>query len=122
MSEEEKGVASMKEAPTSEHVKVDLLKPRMRNVNATVKIISKGEAREITLRRDYTVHSIAEALVGDETGGVLLNLWDKQIYEFDENDVVEIRNGYTSLFRGFLVEYRKTRNSGEGGQGYRGGQ
>jgi replication factor A1 len=112
----------MKEAPTSEYVKVDLLKPRMRNVNATVKIISKGEAREITLRRDYTVHSIAEALVGDETGCVLLNLWDKQIYEFDENDVVEIRNGYTSLFRGFLVEYRKTRNSGEGGQGNRGGQ
>jgi len=82
--------------------KVDSLKSRMRNLNVIVKVVSKGEAREITSRRDRKVHSVAEALVGDETGCVLLNLWDDQINEFDEGDVVEIRNGYTSLFRGYL--------------------
>lgn len=87
---------------TLEYVKVDSLKPRMRNVNVIVEILSKGEAREITSRRDYTVHSIAEALVGDETGCVVLTLWDHEIREFNENDVVEIRTGYTSLFKGFL--------------------
>lgn len=33
---------------------------------------------------------------------VLLNLWDDQIDLFNLNDVVEINNGYTSLFRGML--------------------
>jgi replication factor A1 len=82
--------------------KVDSLKSRMRNLNVIVKIVSKGEAREITSRRDGKVHSVAEALVGDETGCVLLSLWEDQISEFDESDVVEIRNGYTSLFKGYL--------------------
>ncbi len=82
--------------------KVDSLKSRMRNLNVIVKIVSKGEAREITSRRDGKVHSVAEALVGDETGCAVLNLWGDQISEFDEGDVVEIRNGYTSLFKGYL--------------------
>jgi len=47
------------------------------------------------------VHRVAEALVGDETGCVLLNLWDDQISVFNKGDVIEIKNGYTSLFRGF---------------------
>lgn len=102
MSEEEKMRTSIREAPKLEYVKVDALKPRRRNVNVIVKIVSKGEAREITSRRDNTVHSIAEALVGDETGCVLLTLWDQQIGKFNEKDVVEIRNGYTSIFKGFL--------------------
>ena len=74
MSEEEKMRTSIREAPKLEYVKVDSLKPRRRNVNVIVKIVSKGETREITSRRDYTVHSVAEALVGDETGCVLLTL------------------------------------------------
>jgi hypothetical protein len=36
---------------------VDSLKSRMRNLNVIVKIVSKGEAREITSRRDGKVHS-----------------------------------------------------------------
>jgi replication factor A1 len=48
------------------------------------------------------VHRVAEALVGDETGCVLLNVWDDQISVFNKGDVIEIKNGYTSLFRGFL--------------------
>lgn len=102
MSEKEETRTSLREAPPLECVKVDSLRPRMRHVNVIVKIVSKGETREITSRRDYSVHSIAEALVGDETGCVLLNLWDDQIGKFDENDVIEIGNGYTTLFRGFL--------------------
>ena len=48
MSEEEKMRTSIREAPKPEYVKVDALKPRRRNLNAIVKIVSKAEAREIT--------------------------------------------------------------------------
>jgi replication factor A1 len=85
-----------------EFVKVDSLKRIIRNANVTVKIVAVEEPRSITSRKDDSVHRIAEALVGDETGCVLLNLWDDQIRAFNKGDVVEVKNGYTSLFRGFL--------------------
>ena len=84
-------------------VKVDLLKPSLKNVNVAVKVIGIGKPRSVTSRKDYSVvHRVAEALVGDETGCVLLNLWNAQITAFNKGDVIEINNGYTSLFRGFL--------------------
>jgi len=83
-------------------VDVDTLKPSLRKVNVTVKIVDIGKPLSITSRKNYTVHRVAEALVGDETGCVLLNLWDDQINAFNKGDVIEIKNGYTSLFRGFL--------------------
>ncbi len=85
-----------------EFVKVDTLKPSLRNVNVTVKVVNIGEPRSVTSRRDISVHRVAEALAGDETGCVLLTLWDDQISAFNNGDVIEVKNGYTSLFRGFL--------------------
>jgi len=71
-------------------------------VNLTVKIIDVGEPRQVTSRKDRSVHTVAEALVGDETGCVVLSLWDDQINAFDKGDVIQIENGFTSLFRGSL--------------------
>lgn len=85
-----------------ESMNVDTLKPSLRSVNVTVKVIDIGEPRSVTSRKDMIVHKVAEALVGDETGCVLLNLWDDQISVFNNGDVIDIKNGYTSLFRSFL--------------------
>lgn len=91
----------MSEAPT-EHLKVEGLKPSLRNVNVIVKVVDIGQPRGVFVRRDSSEHRVAEALVGDETGRILLNLWDDQIDSFGLNDVFEIKNGYTTLFRGSL--------------------
>jgi len=85
-----------------EFVKVNSLKPRLRNVNVTLKVVDIGDPRSVTSRRDGSVHRVAETLVGDEMGCVLLTLWDDQTSAFNNGDVIEIKNGYTSLFRGFL--------------------
>ncbi len=85
-----------------EFAKVDVLKPSLRNVHLTVKIVNIRAPRSVTSRRDFSVHRVAEALVGDETGCAVLNLWDDHIGAFADGDVIEVRNGYTSLFRGFL--------------------
>ena len=85
-----------------EFAKVDALKPSLRNVNVTMKVVDIGEPRSVTSRRNHSVHRVAEALVGDETGCVLLNLWEDQISAFTNGDVIEVKNGYTSLFRGSL--------------------
>ena len=91
----------MSEAPT-EPVKVGTLKSNLTNLNVVVKILSIGEPRVIFSRRDRSEHRVTEALVGDETGCVLLTLWDAQIDALSKDGVYEIKNGYTNLFHGSL--------------------
>jgi len=91
----------MSEAPT-ESMKVGALKSNFTNLNIVVKILSVGQPRVIFSRRDRSEHQVAEALVGDETGCVLLVLWDNQIDALRVGEVYEIKNGYTNLFHGSL--------------------
>jgi replication factor A1 len=83
-------------------MKVEELTPRSRGVNTTVKIISINPVREVTSRRDGTSHQVTEALVADETGAVLLTLWDDTIEEVSVGDIYDVRNGYVRLFRGSM--------------------
>ncbi|MFQ6064089.1 MAG: hypothetical protein ACE5L6_01300 [Candidatus Bathyarchaeia archaeon] len=91
----------MSEAPT-ELVKVGTLKSNLANLNVMVKVLSIREPRVIFSRRDRSEHRVTEALVGDETGCVLLTLWDDQIDSINKDEVYEIKNGYTSIFRDSL--------------------
>lgn len=85
-----------------DYMKVEQLKPNFRNVNLIVKVLNISSSRAFQSRRSGREHLIAEAFVGDETGSVLLTLWDNQINMFQVGDVLEIRGGYTSLFKGSL--------------------
>jgi replication factor A1 len=82
------------------NVKVGELTPNSKAVNVTVKVVSKGEVRSTTSGRDYSEHKVLEALVGDETGCIYLNLWDDNIEKVKEGDILKIKNGYVNLFRG----------------------
>jgi len=86
--------------PQPVDVKVSELTPDSKAVNVTAKVVSKGEVRSTTSGRDYTAHRVADALVGDETGCIYLNLWDDNIGKVNEGDTLNIKNGYVNLFRG----------------------
>jgi replication factor A1 len=83
-------------------IKVEDLKTYTRRANLRVKIVSKSEPKNVLSRRDGSTHQVAEALVGDETGCILLNLWDEDIGRFRVGDVIQIRNSYVKLFRGSM--------------------
>ena len=85
---------------SEEFVKIEGLTPRSRRVNVIVKVVSKSQVRDVTSRRDYSVHRVADALVGDETGCVYLTLWDDNIDKINEEATIRITNGYVNLFRG----------------------
>jgi len=89
------------EEPTEskELMKIEKLTPNSREVNTIVKVVSKGEVRNVT-GRDYSIHRVADTLVGDETGCVYLTLWDDNIDKINEEDTLRITNGYVNLFRG----------------------
>ena len=96
------GVRDMSDEEPSESkelMKIEKLTPNSREVNTVVKVVSKSEVRNVT-GRDYSVHRVADALVGDETGCVVLTLWDDNIDKINEEATIRVTNGYVNLFRG----------------------
>ena len=87
---------------TTEYIEVEALKPNFRDLKLIVKIIDMGLQRVVTTKRGRFEHRVTEAHVGDKTGSVLLTLWDDQIDRFSIGDVLEIKKGYTTLYRGSL--------------------
>lgn len=83
-------------------MKVESLKPNFRNVDLIVKVVSIGSSKVLFSQRDRRQHTLTEVFVGDETGSVLMTLWDDQIRKIKVGEVIEIRNGYTTLYRGSL--------------------
>jgi len=90
------------EPGTQANVKVESLDPRSRQLNLTVKVVSKSEPRETISRSDGSTHRVVDALVGDETGCVYMTLWDDNIDKVKEGDIIDIKNGYVSLFKGSM--------------------
>ena len=82
--------------------KVKDLTPRSNKVNVLVKVMGVGEPKEIPNRFGGEAKRVAEARVGDETGTILLSLWQDQIGSVKEGDVLFIDNGYISLVQGHM--------------------
>jgi len=150
MSEEE-GQSGAPAAASAPSVKVSELGPYSKQVNTTVKVVQKGEARETVSRQDGTTHRVLDALVGDESGAIYMTLWDDNIDKVNEGDTVDVKNGYVRPFKGSMrlnigrygtldpavtplgdvntqnnlsdkqVEERPYRSYGGGGRGYGGG-
>ena len=103
---ESKETAETPEASSSsetvESVKVETLTPNSRQINTTVKVASKSPVRETVSRRDGSTHKVTDVLVGDETGSVYMTLWDDNIENVKEDDVIDIKNGYIGLFKGSM--------------------
>ena len=78
------------------------LKPRMKNVTISFKVIEIGEEREVSSRRDGTTHRVVDVVVGDTTGTVQVPLWDDTIDAVEAGKTYNLTNGYTGLFRGNL--------------------
>jgi len=78
------------------------LEPRMKAVNITIKVMSKTDTREVPSRIDGSIHKVADALVGDSTGVILMTMWDDTIDKVNKDDTIYIKNGYVSLFKGSM--------------------
>ncbi len=75
------------------------LSPRSRSVNVKVHVIEKGEENEVVSRKDGSTYRVAEALVGDSSGCVLMSLWNEDIALVEEGGNYQILNGYVSIFK-----------------------
>ena len=87
---------------SDELVKIGDLTTYSRGVNTVAKVISKTEVREVTSRYDGSSHRVCEALIADETGSVYMSLWDDNVDNVVEDQVLQVSNGYINLFRGSM--------------------
>ncbi|MFX1367742.1 MAG: single-stranded DNA-binding protein [Promethearchaeota archaeon] len=78
------------------------LKPRMKNVTISFKVMEAGEEREVSSRDSGESHRVMDAVVGDSTAVVSVPLWDSKIDEVEIGSTYTLKNGYTGLFRGNL--------------------
>ncbi|MEM1508950.1 MAG: hypothetical protein QXY49_03005 [Thermofilaceae archaeon] len=84
-------------------LKVKDLRPSSKWFTVKVKILNMGDEKNV-FSRDGSQHRVAEALVGDETGSILLTLWDNDIDKVRGliGSTVAVKNGYIVLFRGSM--------------------
>jgi len=82
--------------------KISELRPFQKKVELIVKVLEKNEIREVTSKLDNSSHKVTEALVGDDSGVILLTLWDDMIDRVELDKAYSVNNAYTSLFKNTL--------------------
>ncbi|ALU11621.1 single-stranded DNA-binding protein [Ignicoccus islandicus DSM 13165] len=69
-----------------------------KSVTIKGKVLETSEVK--TVQTKYGPRELSEAVIGDETGKVRVTLWGDKAGTLKEGEVVEIRDGWTTSFRG----------------------
>ena len=78
------------------------LKPGMKSVNITFKVMNTSEERSVESRKTGETYRVVDAQVGDSTGIILMPIWNETIETIKEGTTYTLSNGYTGLFKGNL--------------------
>ena len=78
------------------------LKPGMKSVNITFKVLSTSDERTVESRSDYQTHRIVDGTVGDSTATIIMPFWNETIDTLKEGETYRLTNGYVGIFRGSL--------------------
>jgi replication factor A1 len=85
--------------PAPSHFKIEDLRVGMKKINVHAEVLQTAEPSKVhTQFRDNAV--VSNASVGDETGKILLCLWDQQINSVHTGDCIEIKNAHVAMFKG----------------------
>ena len=76
------------------------LKDGFNQVVAEGTITEKGFARQVRGKWGKGPSLVANATLEDESGSIVLVLWNEQIRSVSEGDRVRIENGYVGSYRG----------------------
>jgi len=74
--------------------KIENLEPFQRKLKVLGKIIEIGKVRKVKIKRFNTEHEVADFLIADDTGCIVLTLWDNWITQITGHNIVELKNAY----------------------------
>jgi len=78
------------------------LKPGMKSVNITFKVVKTRDERSVKSPTDGEMHRITDAIVGDSTGTIRMPIWNDNIDLMNKGETYTLTNGYAGLFKGSL--------------------
>ena len=81
-------------------MKISELQPRQGKVEVRGTIVEVSEPREF--QKYGRAGRVASSLLRDDSGEVVLTLWDKDVERFKPGDQVKIVNGYVNEWQGEL--------------------
>ncbi|MCX8174875.1 MAG: OB-fold nucleic acid binding domain-containing protein [Candidatus Micrarchaeota archaeon] len=82
-------------------MKISELRARTGNVDVTGEIVSIEPAREV-VNKFGKKFKVANATLRDDSGEILLSLWNEDAEAFSQGDTVRIEKGWVSEFQGRL--------------------
>lgn len=88
-----------KQNPAPSHLQVEDLRVGMKKISIVAEVLETSEPSKVhTQFRDNAL--VSNAWIGDETGKVLLCLWDQQVNAVAVGDCIEVRNAHVATFKG----------------------
>ncbi|RIA94499.1 hypothetical protein C1645_817993 [Glomus cerebriforme] len=88
-------------APIS-YIPVVELKPDQHQVNLKVKVIAQIIIGEVDDYSTWSKIKVAEILIGDSTGCIIMKAMNDQINLLKANTIVSIHNARVEMYRGFM--------------------
>ncbi len=83
-------------------IKIAELQPTSRNISLSARVLSIGEPKEVISKRTGEKRLLAEALIGDETGTIILTLWDDKVGVLEVGNTYVFQNAFVTVFRGSM--------------------
>jgi len=74
------------------------LQPKQGKVEVTLQVVEKGDVREFD--KFGKKGKVCSAKAKDNSGEIILSLWNDQVDQVGVGDTVQIKNGYVSEFQG----------------------
>jgi replication factor A1 len=88
-----------KQTPTPSHAKIGDLRAGMKKVNVIAEVLETSKPSKVhTQFRDNAL--VSNAVIGDETGKIMLCLWDQQVNAVSVGDNIEVTNAHVAMFKG----------------------
>lgn len=88
-----------RQTPTPAHVKIEDLRVGMKKVNVVAEVLETAKPSKVhTQFRDNAL--VSNATIGDETGKILLCLWDQQVDAVSTGESIEVANAHVASFKG----------------------
>jgi hypothetical protein len=85
--------------PAPSQLKIEDLRVGMKKINVAAEVVEVSEPSKVhTQFRDNAV--VSNATVKDETGNILLCLWDQQVNTVRVGDYIDVKNAHVAMFKG----------------------
>lgn len=85
----------------AKELKVNELAPKSAVEEISVKVIKISEPRNV-FGKDGMSHKVSDVLVGDESGTIIMTLWDNSVNKVKEGETIKIQNAFVSTFKGSM--------------------